>query len=86
MLITPSIKEHQLDMNQLRHQLGTNQGVKGTEEENSPLEETLLKRNPHLMVTRRNEKRKEIWCVSSAKNRDTSNMIVLSTKVKPREE
>ena len=25
MLITPSIKEHQLDTNQLRHQLGTNQ-------------------------------------------------------------
>ena len=24
MLITPSIKEHQLDTNQLRHQLGTN--------------------------------------------------------------
>ena len=27
MLITPSIKEHQLDTNQLRHQLGTNQFV-----------------------------------------------------------
>ena len=33
-----------------------------------------------------NEKRKEIWCVSNAKNRDTLNMIVLFTKVKPREE
>ena len=29
---------------------------------------------------------KEIWCASNAKNQDTLNMIVLSTKVKPREE
>ena len=60
--------------------------MKGLEEENSPLEETLLKKNPHLMVTKRNGKRKEIWCVSNAKNWDISNVIVISTKVKPREE
>ena len=42
--------------------------VKGLEEEGSPLEENFLKRNLQLMVTRRNEKRKEIWCVSSARN------------------
>ena len=52
----------------------------------SLLEETFLKRNLHLMVARRNEKRKEIWCVSSARNQDTLNMIVLSTKVKPKGE
>ena len=34
----------------------------------SLLEETFLKRNLHLIVTRRNEKRKEIWCVLSARN------------------
>ena len=34
----------------------------------SLLEETFLKRNLHLMVTRKNGKRKEIWCVSSARN------------------
>ena len=33
-----------------------------------------------------NGKRKKIWCVSNARNRDTLNMIVLSTKVKPRGE
>ena len=27
------------------------------------------------MVTRRNGKRKEIWCVSNAKNRDTLNIV-----------
>ena len=32
------------------------------------------------------EEKKKIWCASNAKNRDTLNMIVLSTKVKPREE
>ena len=36
------------------------------------------------MVTRRDEKRKGTWCASSARNRDTLNMIVLSTRVKPR--
>ena len=30
--------------------------------------------------------KKEIWCVSNARNWDTLNMIVLSTKVKPRRE
>ena len=60
--------------------------MKGLEEEGSPLEETFLKKNLHLMVTRRNEKRKEIWCVSNARNRDTLNKIVLSTKVKPKGE
>ena len=59
--------------------------MKGLEEEVSLLEETFLKMNLHLMVTRRNGKRKEIWRVSNAKTRDTLNMIVLSTKVKPRE-
>ena len=38
------------------------------------------------MVTRRDEKRKGTWCASSARNRDTLNMIVLSTRVKPRGE
>ena len=52
----------------------------------SLLEETFLKRNLHLMVTRRDGKRKETWCVSSARNRDTLNMIFLYTKVKPRRE
>ncbi|KAL6331617.1 hypothetical protein AAG906_011557 [Vitis piasezkii] len=61
-------------------------GVKGLEEGGSPLEETFLNRNLHLMVTRKNGKKKEIWCVSNARNRDTLNMIVLSTKVKPRGE
>ena len=61
-------------------------GVKGLEEEGSILEETFLKRNLHLMVTRRDRKRKETWSVSSARSRDTLNMIVLSTKVKPRGE
>ena len=32
------------------------------------------------------EEKKKIWCASNAKNRDTLNMIVLSTKVEPREE
>ena len=41
--------------------------MKGLEEEGSPLEETFLKRNLHLMVTRRNGKRKEIWYASNAK-------------------
>ena len=43
-------------------------GVKGLEEEGSPLEETFLKKNLHFMVTKRNGKRKEIWCASNAKN------------------
>ena len=60
--------------------------MKGLEEESSPLEKTFLEMNPHLIVTRRNGKGKKIWCVSNAKNQDTSNMIVLSTKVKPRGE
>ena len=38
------------------------------------------------MVARRDEKRKKTWCVSNARNQDTLNMIVLSTKVKPRGE
>ncbi|WKA03051.1 hypothetical protein VitviT2T_021186 [Vitis vinifera] len=33
---------------------------------------------------KRNGKRKKILCVSNAKNRDTLNMIILFTKVKPR--
>ena len=37
-------------------------------------------------VTRRDEKRKKTWCVSSARNRDTLNIIVLYTEVKPRRE
>ena len=61
-------------------------GVKGLEVEGSPLEETFLKRNFHLMVTKRNGKGKKIWCASNAKNWDTLNMIILSTKVKPRGE
>ena len=63
----------------------SSQGVKSLEEEDSLLEETPLKRNLHPMVTR-DEMRKETWCASSARNRDTLNMIVLSTKVKPRGE
>ena len=38
------------------------------------------------MEIRRDEKRKKTWYVSSARNRDTLNMIVLSTTVKPRGE
>ena len=34
------------------------------------------------MVTKRDGMRKETWCASSTKNRDTLNMIVLSTKNK----
>ena len=44
--------------------------MKGLKEESSPLEETFLKRNPHFMVIRGNGKKKEIRCVSNAKNRD----------------
>ena len=46
----------------------------------------LSKRNLHLMVTRRDEKRKRTWYASSARNWDTLNMIVLSIRVKPRGE
>ncbi|RVW73110.1 hypothetical protein CK203_060267 [Vitis vinifera] len=63
----------------------SSQGVKSLEEEDSLLEETPLKRNLHPMVTR-DEMRKETWCALSARNQDTLNMIVLSTKVKPRGE
>ena len=60
--------------------------MKGLKEEGSLLEETSLKMNFHLMVTMRHEKQKRTWCVSGARNWDTLNMIVLSTKVKPRRE
>ncbi|KAL6324243.1 hypothetical protein AAG906_006516 [Vitis piasezkii] len=74
------------DLTLITRKLNKYMRVKGLEEEGSPLEETFLKRNLHLMVTKRNEKRKEIWCVSNARNSDTLNMIILSTKVKPRGE
>ena len=41
--------------------------MKGLEEESSPLEETFLKMNPHLMVIRTNGKIKETWYASNAK-------------------
>ena len=60
--------------------------MKGLEEEGSLLEETFLKMNLHLMVIRRDGKRKEAWCASSEKNQNTLNMIVLFTKVNPKRE
>ncbi|KAL6329722.1 hypothetical protein AAG906_035370 [Vitis piasezkii] len=60
--------------------------VKSLKEEGSLLEKTPLKGNLHPMVTRKNGRRKETWCASSARNRDTLNMIFLYTKVKPRRE
>ena len=44
------------------------------------------KMNFHLMVTRRDGKKKRTWCASSVRNWDTLNMIILSTEVKPRRE
>ena len=41
--------------------------MKGLEEEVSLLEETFLKMNLHLIMTRKDGKRKETWCVSNAK-------------------
>ena len=37
--------------------------MKGLKEEGSLLEETFIKRNLQLMVTRKDEKRKWTWCV-----------------------
>ena len=60
--------------------------MKSLKEEGSILEEPPLKGNLHPMVAKRDERRKGTWCASSERNRDTLNMIVLSTKVKPRGE